>query len=49
MGYDGDLEAFKYFSCFFRPDAFREVSGTSFLETVWNESETAAQELGEDL
>ncbi|SEP26978.1 hypothetical protein SAMN04487948_1301 [Halogranum amylolyticum] len=45
----GDLEAFKYFYLFFRPEAFREVSGTSFLDTVWNESETAAQELGEDL
>jgi len=45
----GSLEAFKYFYVFFRPDAFREVSGSSFLDTVWNESETAAQELGEDL
>ncbi|WP_142857853.1 Eco57I restriction-modification methylase domain-containing protein [Salinigranum halophilum] len=45
----GDVEKFKYFYLFFRPEAFREVSGTSFLETVWNESETAAQELGEDL
>ncbi|MFB6179501.1 MAG: Eco57I restriction-modification methylase domain-containing protein [Halorientalis sp.] len=45
----GDLEAFKYFYVFFRPEAFRETAGTSFLDTVWNESETAAQELGEDL
>ena len=45
----GDLEAFKYFYLFFRPEAFREVSGTTFLDTVWNESETATQELGEDL
>ncbi|WP_158057951.1 Eco57I restriction-modification methylase domain-containing protein [Halorussus halophilus] len=45
----GDLDAFKYFYVFFRPEAFRETSGTSFLDTVWNESETAAQELGEDL
>nr|WP_229380473.1 hypothetical protein [Haloarcula sinaiiensis] len=36
-------------SPFFRPEAFRETAGTSFLDTVWNESETAAQELGEDL
>jgi len=43
------LEQFKYFYAFFRPEAFREVGGTSFLDTVWNESETAAQELGEDL
>jgi hypothetical protein len=41
----GDLEAFKYFYVFFRPEAFRETSGTSFLDTVWSESETAAQEL----
>ncbi|MCG1002041.1 MULTISPECIES: Eco57I restriction-modification methylase domain-containing protein [Halobacterium] len=45
----GTLEQFKYFYAFFRPDAFRETAGTSFLDTVWNESETAAQELGEDL
>ncbi|ESP88009.1 Eco57I restriction-modification methylase domain-containing protein [Candidatus Halobonum tyrrellensis] len=45
----GDREAFKYFYAFFRPEAFRETGGTSFLDRVWNESETAAQELGEDL
>ncbi|WP_284011860.1 Eco57I restriction-modification methylase domain-containing protein [Haloarcula pelagica] len=45
----GDLERFKYFYAFFRPAAFRETGGTTFLDTVWNESETAAQELGEDL
>ncbi|QIO21733.1 Eco57I restriction-modification methylase domain-containing protein [Haloarcula sp. JP-L23] len=45
----GDVEQFKYFYAFFRPAAFREIAGTSFLDTVWNESETAAQELGEDL
>ncbi|MDL0135969.1 TaqI-like C-terminal specificity domain-containing protein [Halobacterium salinarum] len=45
----GTLEQFKYFYALFRPEAFREVGGTSFLDTVWNESETAAQELGEDL
>jgi hypothetical protein len=45
----GNLEAFKYFYAFFRPAAFRDSAGTSFLDTVWNESETAAQELGEDL
>ncbi|GAA0530934.1 TaqI-like C-terminal specificity domain-containing protein [Halorubrum ejinorense] len=45
----GDLQQFKYFYCFFRPKAFVEVAGSSFLETVWSESETAAQELGEDL
>jgi len=44
---DGDLEAFKYFYVFFRPDAF--VGEGEFLDSVWSESETAAQELGEDL
>ncbi|GAB7019650.1 Eco57I restriction-modification methylase domain-containing protein [Halostagnicola bangensis] len=46
---EGDLEAFKYFYVFFRPDAFCEQSGTTFLDSVWSESETVAQELGEDL
>lgn len=45
----GDLEAFKYFYMFFRPAAFVETAGTTFLEDVWSESETAAQQLGEDL
>ncbi|NLV11315.1 N-6 DNA methylase [Halomicrobium mukohataei] len=45
----GTLEQFKYFYAFFRPDAFRETAGTTFLDTVWSESETAAQELGADL
>ena len=45
----GDLEAFKYFYAFFRPEAFVEYAGSSFLDDVWTESETAAQELGEDL
>jgi len=45
----GDLEAFKYFFVFFRPGAFRESGGTTFLDEVWSESETASQELGEDL
>ncbi len=45
----GSLEAFKYFYVFFRPDAFVEHAGSSFLDDVWTESETAAQELGEDL
>ncbi|TKX73912.1 restriction endonuclease [Halorubrum sp. GN11_10-6_MGM] len=45
----GDLEAFKYFYVFFRPEAFVETAGSSFLDNVWTESETAAQELGEDL
>ncbi|WP_336021825.1 Eco57I restriction-modification methylase domain-containing protein [Halobellus salinisoli] len=45
----GDLEAFKYFYVFFRPGAFHESGGTTFLDEVWSESETASQELGEDL
>ncbi len=45
----GNLEAFKYFYVFFRPGAFVETAGSSFLDDVWSESETTAQELGEDL
>ena len=45
----GDLEAFKYFYVFFRPAAFHESGGTTFLDEVWSESETASQELGENL
>ena len=45
----GNLEAFKYFYVFFRPGAFVKTAGSSFLDDVWSESETAAQELGEDL
>jgi hypothetical protein len=45
----GSVEVFKYFYVFFRPAAFRESAGTTFLDTVWSESEIAAQELGEDL
>ncbi|MFD1572437.1 Eco57I restriction-modification methylase domain-containing protein [Halorubrum laminariae] len=45
----GNLKAFKYFYVFFRPEAFVETAGSSFLDDVWSESETAAQELGEDL
>lgn len=43
------VEIFKYFYVFFRAAAFRESGGTTFLDSVWAESETAAQELGEDL
>ena len=46
---EDNLEKFKYFYVFFRPAAFRESAGTTFLDTVWSESETASQELGEDL
>lgn len=45
----GHLEAFKYFYVLFRPEAFGESAGTTFLDEVWSESETASQELGEDL
>ncbi len=44
-----DLEAFKYFYVFFRPAAFHESGGTTFHDEVWSESETASQELGENL
>ena len=46
---EDNLEKFKYFYVFFRPAVFRESAGTTFLDTVWSESETASQELGEDL
>jgi len=46
---DGNLNRFKYFYLFFRPDAFRTTSGSTFLDSVWSESETAMQELGDDL
>jgi len=45
----GDIEAFKYFYVLFRPAAFHRSGGTTFLDAVWSESETASQELGEDL
>jgi hypothetical protein len=41
----GSLDEFKAFYLFFRPAAFRETAGTTFLDTVWSESETASQEL----
>ncbi len=46
---EGDVERFKYFYVFFRPLAFHESGGTTFLDEVWSESETASQELGENL
>jgi type I restriction-modification system DNA methylase subunit len=46
---EGDIEKFKYFYTFFRPAAFRESRGGTFLDSVREESEVAAQELGEDL
>lgn len=44
-----DLEEFMYFYAFFRPEAFREYAGHSFLDTVRNESEIATREIGENL
>ena len=44
-----ELEAFKSFYVSFRSDAFRETAGTMVLDTVRSESETAAQQLGEEL
>ncbi len=46
---NGNLDRFKYFYLFFRPAAFRKTSGSTFLDAVWSESETATQELGDDL
>ena len=45
----GGVEEFKYFYLFFRPEALRKSGNESFLDEVWAESETASQELGEDL
>ena len=44
-----DLERFKYFYVFFRSAAFHESGETTFHDEVWSESETASQELGENL
>jgi len=44
-----NLEAFKYFYLFFRPDAYYEFGGSTFHDEVFSESETASQELGESL
>lgn len=46
---DGDIERFMYFYAFFRPTAFREFGGQSFLDTVRNESEIATRQIGENL
>jgi hypothetical protein len=45
----GNLEQFKYFYVFFWPAAFRGASGETFLDRVQAESESTAQQLGEDL
>lgn len=44
-----NIEEFKYFYYFFRPEALQKISGTSFLEKVQNESEIASLQLGDDL
>ncbi|QCS43594.1 Eco57I restriction-modification methylase domain-containing protein [Natrinema versiforme] len=42
----GDLEAFKYFYCFFRREAFPDdAEGDCFLETVSNESNAVEREM----
>jgi len=46
---NGDVDRFKYFYLFFRPNAFLKTTGSTFLDSVWSESETATQELGDDL
>jgi len=46
----GGLEEFKYFYLFFRREAFVEdASGDCFLDDVYDESNTFAEALGEDL
>ncbi|EMA25430.1 Eco57I restriction-modification methylase domain-containing protein [Haloarcula marismortui] len=45
-----DLKEFKYFFCFFRPDAFTTTAdGQSFLDGVYEESANAARDIGTDL
>lgn len=46
---EGNLTKFKYFYVFFRSAAFKTTRGTTFHEEVWAESETASEQLGEDL
>ncbi|WP_226005477.1 Eco57I restriction-modification methylase domain-containing protein [Natrinema salinisoli] len=46
----GDREAFKYFYCFFRREAFLDdANGTCFCDEVASETETFAEELAADL
>lgn len=46
----GDLDDFKYFYCFFRPDAFvTDADGRCFLDEVYTESQDTAQDIGSDL
>lgn len=45
-----DLEDFKYFYCFFSPDAFvTDADGHCFLDKVYAESQDTAQDIGTDL
>lgn len=45
-----NLEDFKYFYCFFRPDAFvTGADGRCFLDDVYEESANAARDIGSDL
>lgn len=43
------LSAFKYFYCFFRPEAFTATTDDSFLDRVYRGSDEARRALGEDL
>ena len=46
----GELEDFKYFYCFFRPNAFiTDNDGRCFLDNVYAESQDTAQDIGSDL
>ncbi len=47
---NGDLDAFRYFYCLFRPDAFiPDTSGTSFLDLVLTESQRYTVAVSDDL
>ena len=47
---NGDLDAFRYFYCFFRHDAFiPDTSGTSFLDLVLTESQQYTVAVSDDL
>ena len=46
---NGDLNAFRYFYCLFRRDAFTDPSGTSFLDLVLTESLQYTVAVSDDL
>lgn len=44
-----DLKKFKYFFCFFRPNAFSSTKDDNFLNSVYEKSINAAKDIGSDL